>query len=157
MDKLYLIMKLREISYGDEYSCLIICPKCKAENPTKILLSKLNINPVPDDFSDRVTIDLPKLGKKITLRYHRVRDDKSSLEENWTDNLWRYVISLDDHTDRSIISAVIDKLPLVDIKTIISTLNLEYGIENKVVLNCNSCGGDSVVDLPIGANFFGVS
>ena len=52
MDKLYLIMKLREISYGDDYNTLIVCPKCKAENPMKILLSQLNVNPVPDDFFD---------------------------------------------------------------------------------------------------------
>jgi hypothetical protein len=157
MDKLYLIMKLREISYGDEYNCLIICPKCKAENPTKVLLSQLTVNPVPDDFSDKVTVTLPKLGKEVVLRYPRVRDDKYGKAEAWVDNLWRYVVSLDNHTDKSIIAAVVDKLPLVDIKTIIGALSVEYGIENKVVLECNSCGGASVVDLPIGANFFAVS
>jgi hypothetical protein len=39
MDKLYLIMKLREISYGDDYKTLLLCQECGAENPTTIKLS----------------------------------------------------------------------------------------------------------------------
>ncbi len=61
MDKLYLIMKLRELSYGDEYNTLLICQHCKAENPTTVKLSTLNVNPVPDDFSDPIEIHLEGL------------------------------------------------------------------------------------------------
>ena len=63
MDKLYLIMKLREISYGDDYKTLLICHNCKAENPTTVHLSQLNVNPVPDDFTDPVELELPVLKK----------------------------------------------------------------------------------------------
>jgi len=56
MDKLFLIMKLREISYGDDYNTLLICQECKAENPTTIKLSQLNVNPVPDDFEDPLVV-----------------------------------------------------------------------------------------------------
>ena len=43
MDKFYLIMKLREISYGDDYNTMLVCSHCKAENPTTIRLSHLNV------------------------------------------------------------------------------------------------------------------
>lgn len=46
MDKLYLLLKLREISYGDEYNTLLICNHCNAENPSKVNISQLNVNPV---------------------------------------------------------------------------------------------------------------
>lgn len=157
MDKLYLIMKLREISYGNDYSCLLICPKCSAENPTTVLLSDLPVNPVPDDFQDPIKITLPKIGKEATVKLPRVRDEQSFSDGTWTDSLWRFVVSIDEYTDKSIISEVINKLPLVDVKTIVAAITTTYGVETKVKLQCGSCGGASVVDLPIGANFFGVS
>ena len=44
MDKLFLIMKLREISYGDDYNALINCNGCKKDNKILFHLSKLPIN-----------------------------------------------------------------------------------------------------------------
>jgi hypothetical protein len=52
IDKFYLLMKLREISYGDDYNVLLMCSHCGAENPTNVKLSELNVNPVPDDFQE---------------------------------------------------------------------------------------------------------
>lgn len=157
MDKHYLILKLREISYGNEYGCLLICPKCGAENQTNVLLSELPINPVPDDFKDPKKIMLPVIKKEVEIRYPRVRDEKYAKGGDWTESLWRYIVSIDGYTDKSLISEVVKKLPLVDMKTIVSELNTPYGVETKAKLECNSCGGVSVVGLPIGANFFGVS
>jgi len=158
MDKLYLIMKLREISYGDDYHTMLICSNCKAENQTIIKLSQLNINPVPDDFCEPVVLKLPILQKEIKLRYPRVKDEKIfSDPEKSLDQLWRFVLEIDGHTDKSIISAVVNKLPLRDIRTILNTLRTDYGVDTNVKFECNSCGGVSVVDLPITANFFNVN
>ena len=77
MDKLYLIMKLREISYGDDYNTLLVCSHCKAENPTTVKLSHLNVNPVPDDFVDPVTVMLPTIKKEAKVELPRVRDEKN--------------------------------------------------------------------------------
>ena len=76
MDKLYLIMKLREISYGDDYNTLLVCSHCKAENPTTVKLSHLNVNPVPDDFVDPVTVTAAYLKKEVKIRLPRVSDEK---------------------------------------------------------------------------------
>ena len=158
MDKLYLIMKLREISYGDEYNTLLICQECNAENPTTINLSQLNVNPVPDDFSDPIELELPQLNKKINVRLPRVKDERLFLDtETALNQLWRFVVDIDGHTDKSIISAVMDKLPLVDVRTILNTIKSDYGVDTKVKFACKECGGVSVVDLPIDANFFDVS
>jgi hypothetical protein len=158
MDKLYLIMKLREISYGDEYNTLLICQECNAENPTTINLSQLNVNPVPDDFSDPIELELPQLNKKISVRLPRVKDERLFLDtETALNQLWRFVVDIDGHTDKSIISAVMDKLPLVDVRTILNTIKSEFGVDTKIKFVCKECGGVSVVDLPIDANFFDVS
>jgi hypothetical protein len=158
MDKLFLIMKLREISYGDDYNTLLICQECKAENPTTVKLSQLNVNPVPDDFEDPIVISLPQLGKDIKVRQPRVRDEK--VFEDTTsalDQLWRFVVEIEGHKDKSIIAAVIDKLPLKDVRTLLNSIKSEYGVDTKIKFACKDCGGVSVVDLPIDANFFDVN
>lgn len=157
MDKLYLLMKLREISYGDDYQTNIICPSCKAENPTTIKISELNVNPVPDDFVDPVEVTLPGIQKKIKIKRPRVKDEKIFAEGSLLDNLWRFVIDIDGHTDKAVIAKVIERLPIRDSRTIINAMKTDYGIDTRVKLGCNECGEVSVVDLPIDANFFDVN
>jgi hypothetical protein len=158
MDKLYLIMKLREISYGDDYNTLLLCNHCGAENPTTVKLSELNVNPVPDDFEDPTTIILPELQKEVVVRLPRVKDERIFMDSATAlDQLWRFVVSIDKHTDKSIIAPVIDRLPLRDVRTILNSIKSEYGVDTKVKFACKDCGGVSVVDLPIDAGFFDVN
>ena len=158
MDKLYLIMKLREISYGDDYNTLLICSQCKAENPTTVKLSQLNVNPVPDDFQDPITVMLPTLKKEAKVRLPRVRDEKMMIDTATAlDQMWRFVTDIDGHTDKSIIARVVDKLPLRDVRTILNAIKTDFGVDTKIKFECGSCGGVTVVDLPIDSNFFDVN
>jgi hypothetical protein len=158
MDKLYLIMKLREISYGDDYHTLLVCSHCKAENPTTVKLSQLNVNPVPDDFEDPITVFLPTIKKEAKVRLPRVRDERMMADtEAALDQLWRFVVDIDGHTDKSIIAPVVDKLPLKDIRTILNAIKTDFGVDTKIKFECDSCGGVTVVDLPIDSNFFDVN
>lgn len=158
MDKLYLIMKLREISYGDDYNTLLVCSHCKAENPTTVKLSQLNVNPVPDDFEDPITVMLPTLKKEAKVRLPRVRDERMMMDTQAAlDQIWRFVVEIDGHTDKSIIAPVVDKLPLRDVRTILNAIKTDYGVDTKIKFECNSCGGVTVVDLPIDSNFFDVN
>jgi len=158
LDKLYLIMKLREISYGDDYNTLLICQLCKEENPTTIKLSELNVNPVPDNFTDPIEIELPTIKKMAKIRLPRVKDEKVLLDiETALDQIWRFIAEIDGHTDKSIISAVLDKLPIKDMRIILNAMKTDYGVDTMVKFSCSKCGGVSTVDLPIDANFFDVS
>ena len=158
MDKLYLIMKLREISYGDDYSTLLICSHCQAENPTTVKLSQLNVNPVPDDFADPITVLLPTINKEAKVRLPRVRDERMLQNaEDLMDQLWRFVVEIDGHTDKSVIAPVVDKLPLKDIRTIMNAIKTDFGVDTKIKFACGECGGVTVVDLPIDSNFFDVN
>ena len=158
IDKLYLIMKLREISYGDDYNTLLICSTCKSENPMTIKLSELNVNPVPDDFTDPVEVVLPSINKTCKVSFPRVRDEKLLTDVSKTlDEIWRFIKEIDGHTDKSIISEVVNKLPIKDMKTILNAMKTEFGVDTKIKFGCNNCKEVSVVDLPIDANFFDVS
>lgn len=158
MDKLYILLKLREISYGDDYKTMVICRQCRTENPITIMLSELPVNPVPDDFEDPREVLLPAIGKTARVRLPRVRDQHILEDtEQFLSQLWRFVVEIDGHSDKSIISAVLEKLPLKDMKTLTNALAVPYGVETKVNFKCKNCGGAEVVDLPIDENFFNVS
>ena len=158
MDKLYLVMKLREISYGDDYNTLLICGSCNAENPTVVKLSQLNVNPVPDDFTDPIEVMLPSLKKAAMVKLPRVRDEKLFADPSRAlEELWRFVQEIDGHADKSVIAAVINKLPLKDVRTILNAMKTDFGVDTKVKFECNTCKEVSVVELPIDANFFDVN
>jgi len=158
IDKLYLIMKLREISYGDDYNTLLICRDCGAENPTVVKLSELNINPVPDDFTDPVEIELPSIQKNAKVLLPRVRDENLFANDNKAfSQLWRFIAEIDGHSDKTIISGVLEKLPIKDMRLILNAMKTDFGVETKVKFECTSCKEVSIVDLPIDANFFDVS
>jgi len=151
-------MKLREISYGDDYHTLLICSHCQAENPTVVKLSQLNVNPVPDDFTDPIEVMLPSLKKVAKINLPRVRDEKLFKDtETALNQMWRFVDKIDEHSDKGIIAAVMDKLPIVDMRTILNAMKTDFGVDTKIKLQCSECGGVSVVDLPIDANFFDVN
>lgn len=157
MDKLYLLLKLREISYGDDYNTLLICTSCKAENPAKIKLSELNVNPVPDDFVDPVEVELPMLKQMVKIRRPRVKDEHLFSDGTIFDQLWRFVEEIGGHRDKGVIAPVLEKLPIRDARTLVNAMKTNYGVDTHIKFQCGTCGEVSVVDLPIDANFFDVN
>ena len=116
------------------------------------------MNPVPDDFSEPVEVELPGIKKQIKVRLPRVRDEKFTSEtKNALDQLWRFVVEIDGHTDKSIIAPVVDKLPLKDVRVVLNALQTDFGLDTKIKFACKECGGVTVLDLPIDANFFDVN
>ena len=156
MDKLYLIMKLREISYGDDYNATITCENCKTENKVKFQLGSLPVNYIDDDYTNPVTIELPVLKKEVKLTLPRVRDESYfSTGEKAITNLWRFVESIGGCEAKTVISKVIPQLPLKDAHVLLEALGgADYGINTKVRFDCNYCSHSEVMELPITSDFF---
>jgi hypothetical protein len=161
MDKLYLILKLREISYGDNYNVTVPCQNCAFENKMTFNLSNLQILEVPEDITDPREIQLPVTKVKLKVRYPKISDENYLRDESTLySNLWRFVISLNGSGDPVFISNFIKdpRLPLKDIHILIKAITgLEYGVDTKVKYECNSCKVVSVTTLPLGSDFFTVS
>jgi hypothetical protein len=103
-------------------------------------------------------VTLPVIKKEAKIRLPRVRDERVLMDsEEALNQIWRFVSEIDGHTDKSIIAAVVDKLPLKDVRTVLKAIKTDYGVDTKVKFECNSCGGVTVVDLPIDSNFFDVN
>ncbi len=67
-DRLYLLLKLRCISYGDEYRFPWRCSECGKRNQAAVDLSKLEIQEVADDASNVFEVKLPVLGHELGVR-----------------------------------------------------------------------------------------
>ena len=156
MDKLYLLYKIREVSYGKDYKAVITCPKCFADSEVTIDISVLLLDEIPEDLADPREITLPTLKKNAVVRFPRLKDEKYlDFLENKSLQLWRFIDSIDGNTDKMVVSKVLEKLPIVDMHVIMNEITKpEYGLNSKINFICADCDGQSVVDIPIGENFF---
>lgn len=159
IDKLYLLLKIREISYGADYPAEIICPHCQSKSEIKINLGNLLVNYIPQEISDPREINLPKLNKPAKVRFPRVSDEDyiSSTDQTYT-NLWRFVTELNGITDPVFISKAIPKMHIMDVKYIISQImRIDLGLNPKFLFDCGFCAKESKLEVPINENFFSVT
>jgi len=157
IDKLYLILKIREISFGNEYKITLICNNCNVENDLAIELNKLEVKNLP--VPDNLTLSLPILKKECIFRRAEISDEiYLKNEDTLFSNLWRFIKKLGKIEDQALISAAINRIPIADIHLIIKSINsTAYGLQTKVKYACNSCSTDQQVTLPITEDFFSVS
>lgn len=159
IDKLLLLLKIREISYGETYPAKVICPKCSTESEINIDLSKLIVKYVPQEINDPREITLPKLKKKVKVRFPRVADEQYlNTQEQVYNNIWRFVLEIDGTQDPVFISKAIPKMHIRDIKFILTQImRNDLGLDPKFILQCGACGGESEMSVPINENFFSVT
>lgn len=74
-DKFFLLLCLRNLSYGPEYTFPVTC-SCKYAFPHTVTLPDgLSIITPDDSFVEPFFADLPVVGKRVGLRYLRGRDE----------------------------------------------------------------------------------
>lgn len=158
-DKIYLLYKIRELSYGSSVKLSGNCSNCKEENHLDIDLSQLPVTTASDDFTDTRTVSLPDLGKKIKIRIPRASDSQYLVNKSKVlDSLWRFVISLDKFTDPKIISKAIKRLTSRDTRVIVEALFVDdFGIETAAKYICSKCRQENIIEVPISEAFFTVS
>tara|TARA_R110002167_G_scaffold210850_6_gene415350 strand:+ start:180 stop:1043 length:864 start_codon:yes stop_codon:yes gene_type:complete len=155
-DKNYILFKLREISYGDEYDIKAVCNTCEAENELKVELSKLPViyAESAEDLEYKAT--LPDSGVEVTVKALRL-EDEAILANPVTliDNMWRLVESIGGHTERTVKQGFITGTTVKDISVIRNAIfGGGVGMQTKVNYVCNSCDTGDVLELPINEGFF---
>lgn len=157
IDKLAALIALRVVSYGPIYNVIGVCQSCKAENDLSVNLEEIPQEELPDDFKDPREVITPKLNLKVKIRSPRAFDEDILKDEtSLFDNLWKFILSVNDNEDKAFINSVINdpRMPIKDIKFILKNIITEYGIKTKTKFICRNCGFHNVVDLPLGADFF---
>lgn len=158
-DKMYILMKLREISYGENYNFSITCPKCGEESDVKMSFAHLLVNKVPVEVEDPREITLPVSKKKITVRFPRVRDEIYLKNAEMASNsLFRFVNKVETYDDVVLINNFIKKLPLKDIKVLMKEINRpDLGLDPRFLFDCTACEKLSEMEVPITPDFFSVT
>ena len=159
-DKLYFLLKLREATYGPTFESEITCNACKKNSKVSFDLTNVRITQVPEDVTNPHTFTLPVLKKEVSIMFPRVRDEVYFTEEGSDigTNLWRFLQSIDGHTDPYIISKVIEKMHVQDIHRIISELGgSQWGIDPTVDFSCAECQASYEIELPLTEDFFYLS
>ena len=155
MDKHYVIYKLREISYGDDYMFTTTCPQCHQVSDSKVNISSLRVNKLPETVTNPREVLLPIISKIATVRSPRGTDEQYTELEVLAENLWRFVDSIGDCNDKTVIQTVLSKLPLKDIHTLIDAIMLpSYGLDTRFIFHCPHCEQESVVGVPLTPSFF---
>lgn len=160
-DYLYLLHKIRIVTYGPDYKIDSICPFCGAKNTVTINLDNLPLKEFnEEEVSKYMSFDLPKTGSRIKLRMQtpRMLDDiqvrskefkhKSSakLEPAFLYGLQLAIDTVDGEKLNEIqMEDFLRKLPMIDTNHIIQyydKLNSLIGIDTVIEITCQNCDLD---------------
>ena len=176
-DYQYLLHKLREVTYGTEYSSISTCPYCLAENETVINLESMDVIYYDEDnFTKLTQFELPKTGKQITIKMQtprmvdnvnaRAKELKKKSKNTAGDTAFLFTVeSIIDTVDGIKLDPIkkedfIRQLPMMDTNFIMKhaeKLVESFGLNTQLELSCPLCGLDYTSNFRITSEFFGPS
>lgn len=176
IDRTYLLIYLRGISYTPDYEVEIKCQECANKFQTTINLDTLYLDHCPDDFTEESLIDtLPATGFRFKYRLSKGKDEtliqehrdrriktfgdnahddtllyRASLLVEWIESPTGQVLS-----GQGPLQTVLENLPIKDVAYIRNLLtDPPFGVDTKITIGCPMCNNDFTADLPLEANFF---
>lgn len=171
----YLMYKLRTITYGSEYKITLRCPSCGQRFDVTVNLDDLEVNELPDDFKNPITIDnLPISGDTIECKILTVNDyadietEKKRIMKKFPDyvgdpelilSVQKRIVSINGESMPEFkVKEYVENLHARDYQYIISKYNdatASLGLVTTDLMEvCPKCGSDVDFDLPITTEFF---
>lgn len=170
IDRTYLLIYLRGISYSPNYDVEVKCPECDKKFATSIDLNSMFVESCPDDYGPELSDVLPTTQLPFSYRLstgrdeqlitdHRDRRIKQFGDNSADDTLIYRTAMLLDHIDgienKGELQILLKNLPISDVSHIRNCINEPpFGVDTNVEINCPSCLQDFEVDLPLEASFF---
>jgi endogenous inhibitor of DNA gyrase (YacG/DUF329 family) len=170
----YLLHRLRIVTYGDEYKVVIRCPYCGKEVETIAHLEELVLKEFDEEkFEAARNITLPRSQHTITLNFQtpRILDENESKIKEMKRKFKNAEFSFDllvtltnaidtvdgNKMDPIKLETFINNLPAMDMNKLINAiddLNSLVGLENALIVDCPSCGGEVRTSFRFGSEFF---
>lgn len=176
IDRTFLLIYLRGISYTPDYEVQIKCPECENKFSHTINLDQLHLEYCPDDFDqDQLSTVMPATGFKLRYRMSLGRDEAlianhrdrrvKQFGENSADDTLLYRASLltedietpDGHrvTGQAFILGILEQLPIKDVAHIRNLMSEPpFGVDTRIDIDCPHCGHEFEITLPMEAGFF---
>lgn len=170
IDRTFLLIWLRGISYSPEYEVEVKCPECDRKFNTTIDMNSLTVNDCPTGFKPPLSDKLPVSGYRFNYRLSRGKDETEVQEyrdrhlkmfgDTGADDTLIYrtavlVQDIEGLKDKKELVMLLKKLPIQDVSFLRNLIiDPPFGVDTKCQIVCPSCLADFEVDLPLEANFF---
>lgn len=170
-DYLFLLHKIRIVTYGPDYETTLICPYCGCTNERKVNLEDLKVNQYSEDLSKYLEFDLPVSKDHIKLRMQtprildeittRSRGNKSqnSGESAFLLNLMYSIAEVNGEKLGSFEKEkYCRKMQAADANYILKVaekINDKVGLDTGIEDTCGVCGADYKSSFRLSAEFFG--
>jgi hypothetical protein len=170
IDRTYILIYLRGISYSPAYDVEIKCPECEKKFAYTIDLNSLYLESCPDEFGPILqdvlpTSKLPFVYRLATGKDEQdVQDHRDRRIKNFGDNstddtlLYRTALLLEEIDgifNKSELQLLLKSLPINDLSHLRNCMNEPpFGVDTGVEIICPSCLHEFQIDLPLEANFF---
>ena len=174
-DKNAIMIAARILGYGKDYDIDYPCPKCGETNKLQIDLTALNNKELPFEkykkYSNEFEFILPLSKKTITYKLLNGKDEKALESEmkglakfankkgpgkGLTTRLKHQIIGIDSNRDTKVIREFVDNdLFAQDSLALRNEMRLAApDVITKFNFECESCGYEETVDMPIDTGFF---
>jgi len=170
VDRTYMLIWLRGISYSSDYEVDVTCPFTDRKFSTTIDLGKLLIQYCPDDYGPDLTDVLPRSGYRFKYRLSTGKDEQDVQEyrdmiirkggDSGRDDslIYRTALLLEDIeglTDKQELVMLIKKLPIQDVAYLRTTVTEPpFGVDTKIQLTSPYTSDEFEIDLPLETAFF---
>jgi hypothetical protein len=170
VDRTFILIYLRGISYGTEYEVEIKDPESDRKFTTVIDLDTLEVENCPVDYGPTLMDVLPKSNLSVTYRLSRGRDEIALQEyrekklknigENGSDDSLIYrtaqlIEEIQGVTDKHELQILIKNLPIQDVSYLRNLVTEPpFGIDTKVTVISPLTSDEFTIELPLEANFF---
>ena len=158
-DKNYILFKLREISYGDDYTIQAECQECQAVNKLTVKISEVPVTYAEDDYEEPLTITLPDSQQEVRFITPRCKDEQY-LESagKLIDNLWRFALSVGEYSEKKVIKGFFEATTVRDVAYFREALTKDnYGMNKAMSYECANCNEITESLIPFTDSFFSVS
>lgn len=163
-DRVFAMIQLRRLTYGDEYVFKTSCPRCDARFEWEENLGDLKVRYLEDpayaEPEHTFSFVFPKTGRAIKWRLLRGKDEQKlavARREN-PDGLVTFSMLLrtaEIEGEKTVNRKFFDELPGSDAAAFRGEIEAkECGVETTIVVECPDCGHSFDLDLPIGPDFF---
>lgn len=140
-DRLFVLVKLRQISLGDEVELELACSNaaCRAKNQAVINLDDLSVTPYGEDRE--FTFALPASGKKVRFVYLDGHMEKRLAQMQEPSISAAMMIRILDIDGSAPSKKALNEMSMRDRSALRQEmLRVEAGIDTAIELDCESCG-----------------
>lgn len=170
IDRTYLLIYLRGISYSTKYDVEVKCPECEKKFGTTINLDEMYVEGCPDNFGPILQDVLPTTKLPFSYRLSTGKDEQeitdyrdrrikafgdASADDTLTYRTAALLNEIDGIKMKNDLQVLLKNLPINDVSHIRNCINEPpFGVDTNIEIVCPSCLQDFEVDLPLEANFF---